>query len=86
MKIKEPVHDEKWLLGKGWTKKKGYKVYHELLSDGESHGDYTFFEDLEGVVEKCTFYGDPLNEEFASDDLDECVELQEDYDEDEKYA
>ena len=76
----EQVHNEKWLLSKGWTKNKGYKVDHEVLSEG----DYTFFDSIDEFAEKCTYYTDPNNEEFGSDDLDKCIEIQENYDEDNK--
>ncbi len=79
--MKKEKHDEKWLLSKGWEKIKGFKVDHTMISDDYemSYWEQSAFEDL---AKKCTFYQNlDINDEFASEDLDECIEMQEERDE-----
>ena len=73
-------HDEKWLLSKGWTKTAGWALDNEMALDDEGT---TYFDSLSDFARECTFYQDPNNDEFASDDLDACIERQEEYEEDE---
>lgn len=44
------------LKSKKWEKVKGWKIDHELLSDG----DETFVSSLGDIAEKCIFYVDIL--------------------------
>ena len=77
----EEKHDEKWLLSKGWERVKGYRVESDLMNtDHEvSFWSKDAFDDF---VKECIFYQNlELNDEFASDDLDDCIEMQEEYDE-----
>jgi hypothetical protein len=74
----EEEHNEKWLLSKGWTKHKGFKVNHDELSEG----NYTFFECIKDFASECIYYGNPKNDEEGYDDLDDAIERQEEYDED----
>lgn len=68
-------HDEKWLLSKGWTKVDGYKVCYEELGEGEF--DIEFFSELPEGITKSVFYESPKDDDYASDDLNECIEMQE---------
>lgn len=82
--VKEQEHNEKWLLSRGWTKTKGFKIESEEIANmAESD---TFFvpsiEDLDGISE-CTYY-ELESLEFATDDLDEAIDMQENRDEDNK--
>lgn len=77
-------HDEKWLLSKGWNKVKGIRVdTDEINHMSESE---TFFipslDDLEGITE-CDYY-EVKDGEFATDDLYEAIEQQEQIEEDDK--
>jgi hypothetical protein len=73
-------HDEKWLLSKGWKKFEGYRVDHDVFSEG----DYSFFESVEDFCRKCIYYVNPKNDEEAYEEIDDCIERQEEYDEDDE--
>ena len=74
-------HDEKWLLSKGWERVEGYRLEHEMIS--EDHEVSFWHKDaFKDVAKECVFYQNhDVNKEFASDDLDECIEMQEEYQE-----
>jgi hypothetical protein len=74
-------HDEKWLLSKGWKKIKGFKIFNDMIV---SDYDVSFWEDISDVVQPAEFYQDPIDEEFATDDLDECLERQDERGDDER--
>lgn len=67
-------HDENWLLSKGWKKINGWKIDHEML---ESDYEVSFWEDISDVVKKTTYYQSPHSDEWANDDLDDCIEQEE---------
>lgn len=70
-------HDEKWLLSRGWTKTKGFKIDSELMDDIFDGRGEVFVPSIEDIdaIEECEYYE---KEEFATDDIDEAIESEED--------
>lgn len=80
--MKKEKHDWKWLMSKGWIKCKGYCVNVEEIQDNGFDTFYT--ESLDDVgITKCYYY---MNEEefpeYATEDIDEAIRLQEERDHD----
>jgi len=70
-------HDEKWLLGKGWKKIEGYMLNHEMINTDWEHSFWPL-DSFKDIAKKCTYYqNEDINDEFATDDLQECIDLQE---------
>lgn len=80
-------HNEKWLLSKGWEKRKGVKVDFEEVGNVCDDRNPCFFdsvEDIEGIKKCNYYYNENYDEEFATDDLDNAIEAQEQRDKDDK--
>lgn len=73
-------HDEVWLLKKGWKKIEGVKLDHSFIDES---CDYSFWrrEDVPDFMTPCTFYSPPDAEEYCTEDVDEAIDKQEEWDE-----
>ena len=65
---------EKYVKQFGWVKNKGYKVSHEGFGDDMEYS-YWLKDNLDDFIEKCEFWTHPDNDEFATEDVWDVVEM-----------
>jgi len=66
---------EKFVIKKGWVKKKGWRIDTDQISDLDNF-DNIYFEDLSDYVQKAEYWEHPTHSESVYEDVDELIEFE----------